>query len=98
MRERVSGCASVSVAYASVSVRERVFSRPPQEGEVSHPIAGVGLGVMPVGPHTPRGSVLTSSRWTDLNPSSSALGATPHDVESMQVVVPKAWQTPAGGH
>ena len=80
MRERVSGCASVSVECASVSVRERVFSRTPEEWEDSDPITGIGLGVMPVGPHTPRRSVL------DHNPSSSATGATLHDVES------------AGGH
>ena len=79
---------------ASVSVRERVFSRPPEEGEVSHPISGIGLGVMPVWPHTPRRSVLTSSRWTDPNPSSSAAGATLHHVES-EVVIPAAWRTPA---
>ena len=56
-------------------VRERVRSRPPEEGEVSHPISGIGLGVMPVRPHTPRRLVLTSSHWTNLNPSSSAMGA-----------------------
>ena len=75
-------------------VRERVISRPPEEGEVSHPITGIGLGVMPVWPHTPRRSVLTSSRWTDPNPSSSAAGATLHHVES-EVVIPAAWRTPA---
>ena len=77
-------------------VRERVRSRPPEEGEVSHPIIGIGLGVMPVRPHTPHRSVSTSSRWTDLNPSSSALGATPHHAGS-EVGIPKAWRTPAGG-
>ena len=98
VRERVQTrngwCASVSSAYASGSVRERVISRPPEEGEVSHPISGIGLGVMPVRPHTPRRSVLTSSRWTDPNPSSSAAGATLHHVES-EVVIPAAWRTPA---
>ena len=76
--------------------RKRVISRPPEEREVSHPISGIGLGVMPVRPHTPRRSVLTSSRWTDPNPSSSAMGATLHRVES-EVVIPMAWRTPAGG-
>ena len=94
MRERVR--ARACPAYASVSPRERVFSRPPEEGEVSHPISGIGLGVMPVRPHTPRRSVLTSSRWTDPNPSSSAMGAAPHHVES-EAVIPMAWRTPAGG-
>ena len=93
-RARACPCASVSSEYASVSLRERVCSRPPEEGEVSHPITGIGLGVMPVGPHTPRRSVLTSSRWTDPNPSSSAAGATLHHVES-EVVIPAAWRTPA---
>ena len=51
---RSGWCASVSVAYASVSVRERVFSRTPEEWEDSDPITGIGLGVMPVRPHTPR--------------------------------------------
>ena len=77
---------------ASVSVHERVISRPPEEGEVSHPISGIGLGVMPVRPHTPRRSVLTSSRWTDPNPSSSAMGAAPHHVGS-EAVAPMAWRT-----
>ena len=63
-------------------MRERVISRPPEEGEVSHPISGIGLGVMPVRPHTPRRLVLTSSHWTNLNPSSSAMGAALHHVES----------------
>ena len=87
MRERVR--------TRSGSVRERVCSHPPEEGEVSHPISGIGLGVMPVRPHSPRRSVLTSSRWTDPNPSSSAMGATLHRVES-EVVIPMAWRTPSG--
>ena len=69
-----------------MSVRERVRSRPPEEGEVSHPITGIGLGVMPVRPHTPRRLVLTSSHWTNLNPSSSAMGAALHHVESEAVI------------
>ena len=92
VRERVLACAGVSMRERVLGVRGRVFSRPPEEGEVAHPIAGIGLGVMPVRPHTPHRSVLTSSRWTDLNPSSSALGATPHHVGS-EVVTPKAWRT-----
>ena len=51
------------------------LSRPPLEGEVIHTVSGVGLGVMPVRPYTPRRLVLTSSHWTNLNPSSSAMGA-----------------------
>ena len=48
------------------------LSRPPLEGEVVHTVSGVGLGVVP-----PRKLVLTNSHWTNLNPSSSAMGAVP---------------------
>ena len=58
---RARACRCDARACPCISVHERVSSRPPGEGEFSYPITGIGLGVMPVGPHTPRRSSLTTT-------------------------------------
>ena len=58
---RARACRCDARACPGVCVRERVISRTPEEWEYSDPITGIGLGVLPVRPYTPRRSSLTTT-------------------------------------
>ena len=58
---RARACRCDARACPGVCVRERVISRTPEEWEYSDPITGIGLGVLPVRPYTPRRSFLTTT-------------------------------------